>query len=731
MASLSRAIHASGEEWEGCGSLPKRLEAVVVCRCCLTWLNTVDALLPLLQSCRSWYTAVQQQIAEGDVGAFLSMSCIEALSHQKAEQREAVLRELATCARSSLYLDFSLYSGPSILRDVAETTGREIFSQMPYACELIIDLEAWDLPLGGFVLDLCRLIARSGDYLGVLQLKGSVLHQRMRAFLASGCRVDSTFKPSRPGTPPSGNNNNNSNSNSSSSTSTVNSTEIEVDSSPVIHPALSPVPSQTALSDLSLPPLLSSPAIPGAAGSVPPQTPRGGTGRRGRSLPFCLPFLRQLSVEGFQLLEFFEAPQLEEHAVTLTSEALRKEGVQRSLEKRASRPGSSRAAQQGALRMPSHRYWGAETSFIHPCLVVRFTNLNGAHLRSVEVAGFVAPGIKRSIIRWVRRALASGPGPGRGGGLVTKGEKEDIDGEACTTGLDGGDGNLKCRECVTLEQRKTGRNAWSGCSRLPSLERLRMDDLTLLAFVSAPKLQHLEVTVSSSGEWPLVLAFLRLYGGALKQLIVWAEDLRPSWLSTSVYSGRPEGLARCRTPTEILVLISFLQRKASCIEAPAVAFRSRGPPPKVQSAYLLGLPALPHLTSLTCHTCLLNELSRSPHALPSLRHLDSWGDASCLVEFLQQKRQLQTMRVRGLSQADYGNWQEGISSDDNEVQSNAVLRMQSKSFRGRSSTASSLVHEAATLEEYKGPGALLKASLLCQRLRRVEVWHSLVLGRRH
>ncbi|CDJ41921.1 hypothetical protein, conserved [Eimeria tenella] len=827
---LSRAIRASGLAWAGCGSLSESLRSFVVCRCCITWLNTVEALLPLSLTCLSWAGALEQQIDMGEVPVVVTFPCVALLLRQPQETRSSLVSLLSRAAQTSLFLDFSRVSGPAALQSAAEKIGKDIFTGMHHAAELSLDLEAWDSPLGSFVMELCRLISRSTHTLDTLQLRGATLHRRMRVLLVSGCSIDSL--PRRPLSPSIEANCASSNARSRSSNDcssgissnseppqnwgvTSKRTEEEQDNgepSP-LHPQLRrPLPSPPASGAFSVPvsPPLSPPHASAVAaetaaataaprsddcpislgsaswetfkgsvscltdwGSSPGDSPRlSPQGLRKRNL-FYLPILKRLTVEGFQLLEFFEAPKLQENAITLTSEAHRHESIFRMQEAGL----SSQRGLRGPLQVPVHRYWGSEVSFTHPCLAVRFISLNGAHLRVMDIVGFMEPPAKSGVIKWIRRALEStNKNASANKQRLQQQQKElpDQQPAAQAEGWPTAEANTKktedcplveayemgaprgaresfpsgpgmacgatehsemyCRECILLRQGETGTSAWIGCCRLPELEELRLDDITFLAFISAPCLRQLEVNVCNSGEWLLLLEFLRLYGCHLTRLSVWAEDVPSNWLDTvpsDRHAGRPEGLAGSKTSAETALLVSFLHRHAltwggaaatpqeNLRQAPAGAIR------RVSSASMLRAVGLQHLRGLSCPSCLLAELSAASSVLPALKNLDTWGDSRRLTTFLQQKRQLETVRVRGLTGSkNVSTWTESSSSGNmsNETAPHKGILLKSDRLRGlRSSASAAFLQEADALTEFSGPGCILNAWQLCPKLKRLEL----------
>ncbi|KAL8269670.1 hypothetical protein Esti_006425 [Eimeria stiedai] len=679
VASLSRSLRSCGAEGAGSGSLPEGLTSKIACLSCLFWLESADALLIFLRTCKAWRAAAQEQVREGDLGVVFTLSGVETLTRLSPPQRGELVKDLARCAEASLFLDFSVASGHTLLHDTAVSSGRELFAQMAHARDLTIRLESWEPPLGCLVVELCRLIARSGPHLKSLQLVGASLHQRVRAFLASGWQVLSAAQSSGPAATNAARNSSNSSSSSSSSRNgscsggtPVRSGEAELESSP------------SKMKEC------------GASVGVE----KGG---KARAAPFVLPELRRLVVQGFQLLEFFEAPQLEEHAVIITEEIAQSSssGLQPSA---AARRLASAPCVLGT-RLPSHRFWGQEVPLLHPCLAIRFAAANCAHLRTVEVAGFVPTAIRSGLLAWIRGVVAFEEDPR--GAPVSRGASDKADIAAAAL-------SRRCRGCEALQQRQTHISDY--CWRLPQLEALRVDDLTLVVFACAPRMQKLEVNVSSSGEWPLLLEYLRVYGAQLKKLTVWAEDLLPAWLRRSVHAAAMEqGLGSCRVSTETLLLLAFLRLTAEPAGAPAGAGK-RVPcgMQRVPSGAPLGKVKLPYLTELTGPTCLLEELSPLSHALQCV---DTWGDASRLHGLLYQQRNLQSVRVRGLAHAE--EWED---PDVGEVTALGLGRSApSTPLRSKPSRRSLLMQEAPQLRHFTGPGSLLKATLSCPLLRRLEL----------
>ncbi|KAL8454442.1 hypothetical protein Emed_000163 [Eimeria media] len=695
VASLSQSLRSCGAERRtGSGSLPEGVTSRVACLSCLFWLESADALLAFLQTCKAWRAAAQQQIREGNLGVVFTFSGVETLTRLSPPQRGAIVKSLARCAEASLFLDFSVASGHTVLHDTAVSTGRQLFAQMTHARDLTIHLEAWQPPLGCFTVELCRLIARSGPHLKSLQLGGARLHQRMRAFLASGWQVQSAVQPTVPETTAassnsSSNNNNNNNSSSTSSSSRKDSY------SGGVHVGLKEAGLEASLSKVE------EAAISGGDAK----------GDETKPLPFVLPELKRLVVQGFQLLEFFEAPQLEEHAVIITDEIAQSSSVSVQVQPSATARRLASAPSVLGARLPSHRFWGQEVPLLHPCLGIRFAAANCAHLRTVEVAGFVPPAIRSGLLSWIRGVVSFEDDPNNATVLRGQSERTDIAAAARSR---------RCPGCEALQQRQTHISDY--CWRLPQVESLRVDDLTLLVFACAPRMQKLEVNVSSSGEWPLLLEYLRVYGAQLKELTVWAEDLLPAWLQRSVHAASVEqSLGSCRVSTETLLLLDFLRLTAAPAGAPGGAPAGAGKQSsrmhRVPSGAPLGKVKLPYLTELTGPTCLLEELSPSSHALPALQCIDTWGDASRLQSFLYQQHNLQSVRVRGLTHAE--EWED---EDVGEV-AGAGLGGSAPPMPLRStpSRKSLLTQEAPQLRHFTGPGSLLKATLSCPLLRRLEL----------
>ncbi|KAL8441621.1 hypothetical protein Emag_007022 [Eimeria magna] len=686
VASLSRSLRSCGAERTGGGSLPEGLTSRVACLSCLFWLESTDALLAFLQTCKAWRSAAQQQIRDGDLGVVLTFSGVETMTRLSPSQRGALVKSLARCAEASLFLDFSGASGHSVVHDTAVSTGRQVFAQMAHARDLTIHLEAWQPPLGCFVVELCRLIARSGSHLKSLQLGGATLHQRMRAFLASGWQVQSAAQLTAPETA-SATSNSNSNSNSSSSSSSRNGSYNGSTPSGSREAGLESSPSREE-----------KPAI----------SRRVDKGHETQRLPFVLPELRRLIVQGFQLLEFFEAPQLEEHAVIITDEIMHSDSSSVLQPSAAARRLASAPSILGS-RLPSHRFWGQEAPLLHPCLAVRFAAANCKHLRIVEVAGFVPTAARSGLLAWIRGVVSYEDEPHKAT-TVLRGASDKTDIVVAAR-------SRKCRGCETLQQRQTHMSDY--CWRLPQVVSLRVDDMAILVFACAPRMQKLEVNVSSSGEWPLLLEYLRVYGAQLKELTVWAEDLLPAWLQRSVHAPAMEqGLGSCRVSTETLLLLAFLRLTAQPEGAPA------GPGkqvsrcmPRAPSGVSMGKVRLPYLTELTGPTCLLEELSPSSHALPALRCIDTWGDASRLQGFLYQQHNLHSVRVRGLAHAD--EW------EDADVGGAGAGSLGGSAppmpLRPTPSRKSLLTQEAPQLRHFTGPGSLLKATLSCPLLKRLEL----------
>ncbi|XP_026191268.1 uncharacterized protein LOC34622888 [Cyclospora cayetanensis] len=748
---LSRSIADSGEEWAGCNSLSSSMQSLLVCRCCLTWLKTVDAIVPLMSTCIPWASTLKHQILSGSVPVVISLSCVQALSQLPPQQRGSLVCLLARAAETSLFLDFSRSAGLSALQGPAASLGRTLFSRMRFAVELSVDLEEWDLSLGGFVAELCKLIARSGARLESLQLRGSVLHQRMRVILASGCRLDTSHKLSEYPSPRSW-------SSSGWDPPIVESTDHQegfeicaqlthsrgkweeaqsMSSNDPPSSSLPPSPSACATVQkaplAALAPTALRPSWMSGLAKEPHEQQR-----TSRTL-FSLPSLKRLTVEGFQLLEFFDVPGLLEHAMTLTSEVLKNESAHSG---RLGRTPLERNtfAQQGPLQLPVHRHWGADISYIHPCLAVRFATLNYSHLRTMQVAGFLLPVAKAGIIRWIRRALACDctrcapseqPHGARTGAAADKNpSKEDksmargpqervLGGPRYGQTLE-----VQCHECVELQQSETGREAWGGPPRMPALQLLRVDDITFLAFVSSPRLQQLEVNVCASGEWPLLLEFLRMYGTHLKVLCVWAEDLPPTWLGPANQSEKYEGMGICGSTPETMLLVSYIQRRGlpegfshkTCVYNPWGVRRASG--------NWLGSPTLPELVSLKGPSCILAELSAFPRALPSLRQLDTWGDKGRLTEFLREKRHVETVRIRGTNHSDDAFRWLGTSNARNgggDESQPSFMGLPPKSHPFRLSPSVTPMREALAIKEYSGPGVPLEASMLCPRLTKLEL----------
>ena len=245
---------------------------------------------------------------------------------------------------------------------------------------------------------------------------------------------------------------------------------------------------------------------------------------------------------------------------------------------------------------------------------------------------------------------------------------------------------------------------------------------------------------------------------------MWGEEVSPLSLSPPSSSGAPSGglLSAARVPVETEQLISFMKTRAllegeggpqggpyegkqSCKYTPATRM---SPPP-------LHYPiSLPQLRCLLCPSCLLPELcSNSKDLLPSLKHLDTWGDSSRIKAFLKQKRQLKTVRVRGISSSSISSCSSAdellaCSRDtllDSSGSSGNLLTTSnsssSSSSRNRNSSSCSSLRggpykpqgiswhssssafsvEAETLEQFEGPGCILRSWSLCPRLLRLEV----------
>lgn len=727
VAALSQRIRFCGEVWGGCGSTTTELQSAVICQCCFTWLKTVDGLVALLQTCKSWRKAAQTQIKRRDgIHGVLSPSCVETLSLLSASQRSALLRVLAVCSTKSLCVNFSLTRRPSNLQRLGAQFGRELFSYMPHASDLTVNLGDWDLPLGGFAVELCRLIARSQQELKSLELRGGVLHQKMRAFLASGWNVASTFKLSTTGfsglnhrsrgTDSSRGNNDSFTRREDGGVQTSGDTESVWGSD---DPDCSS-DSDDHLSDVVE--ILQESAeaqAHGGSGQTPGSATQPTPIKKGyKRLQFFLPNLKRLVVEGFQLLQFFEAPQLREHCVILADDMLQIPGRYQSEEKvfRDLQQPSSLSARGSNCQGHPHRYWGQGVSFIHPCLAVRFATLNGKQLRVMKVCGFASSVVKTGIFRWIRRSLLAASSVSESEGSAAHGERYGP--AAACRAVFSGTGDLQCHECATLGQLETSADAWRDCARTPVLENLRVDDMALLVFVAPSTLQELEVSICNSGDWQLLLLFLQLYGQNLRSLTVWAEDSQPAWLSVS---GASEGLVGCSVSPETQLLLDFLRHLH---KSTAHAAAGGEAPEKGLSKASSASGKLPHLENLTGPCCLLSELDHPSNALPALKHLDTWGDRSRLVSFLQKQRKqhLKTLRVRGLARSETCGWpEEGLSNLDCPPVSSPPVHGGLHRLRTASVAAES---EAAELLDYIGPGSLLKPYLRCPLLKRIQVSRS-------
>ncbi|KAL8426358.1 hypothetical protein Efla_002976 [Eimeria flavescens] len=692
---FSKALHScgGGRGAPRSGGRSAQLDACVASLSCLFWLESADALLVLLPTCRAWNEAARRLTEAGDLGVVLTFSGIRTLSGLPPHQRGALVKALARGAESCLFLDFSVASGHSLLHEVAVTTGRQLFACMRQATDLTLHLEAWEPPLGCFVVELCRLIARSGQQLRSLQLGGGHLHQRMRAFLASGWRVHTPGQASDPAAICS-----------PTSSSSSSSRGISRSSSSSGSSAASP---SAAFAEAAGEDSFSCEEKGGHGGGVGP----GGGGEV--PLPFVLPQLRRLIVEGFQLLNFIEAPQLEEHAVIITEETVRaSSGLQHQTA--AARRCFSLSSSGFSDRLPLHRYWGQQFPSLHPCLAIRFAASNCCRLRAMEVAGFLPAAVKSGLLAWVRGIVSSAGDPALLEGPPAR---------AQTDMPAAGGGVRTCSGCVLLQLRETDITAC--CCLLPQVEALRVDDLSLLSFACPPRLLQLEVNVSNSGEWPLLLEYLRVYGRLLEKLTVWAEDLLPAWLQRSVHAGsREQGLRSCRVSTETLLLLSFLRLAArSAGGAPSSGVsppRAQQSGQRVTSVALLGKVGLQHLTELTGPTCLLEELSPSSRALPALRCIDTWGDAARLQGFLYQQHNLHSVCVRGLTRAE--DWKdEGGGGPPKEELPVGGPFLPPKLKGGGPCHWAQQTEEAPNLADFRGPGCLLKATLRCPLLKRLEL----------
>ncbi|CDJ57464.1 hypothetical protein, conserved [Eimeria maxima] len=816
---LSRAIAARREEWGGCGGqLTEGLKSLIVSRCCLTWLKTIEALLPLSCCSNSWRQSLDEAIAAGDVPVVISFSCVALLSRQTHAVQVSLLSRLARCSTVSLFLDFSLSSGgpPSLLQGGPLLQGapllqghagqlvKYLLQQMPFAIELSIDLQAWETPSGALAAEVLRLICRSTSTLTTLQLRGALLHQRMHALLASGCSlypvprrrhlspsIEAQCGSSKP--PSSTTSCSGDSSNVPSSNSPPACLPLSIHTTPQLHAGQdngndpphgddpTPPTPHTPNIDISSPssqrtpptsdPLSGSPTPPSpppsevsetteAADSTEPTTATAAAtvaataaataaiaaaeataaataaeaGGAEEVLPSCgsiwgkeemedwlesspedtppqvspheymrerrqgfyLPNLIRLSLEGLQLLQYLGAPHLEETAITLTSEALSLESLTTMYYDLASLPPSLRAGPP--LQVPSYRLGGPPTSFIHPCLPLRFLKTYGKHLHTLKVVGLMGPLAKSELAHWASRALETlrrqqqqqqqqeqhqgqeqeqeQQQEQQTGLEVGSGIKGDTDDSMC--GARGDSRDKSCCECCLLQQETAANKGWLCCCSLGELQELLVEETSFLVFVSPPKLLQLEVTVCCSSDWMLLLEFLRLYGGLLQQLTVWGDEvcppslgpLSPSFSSSSNISSscisRVWGrcLSSMSVPEETQQLISFLKAKSAaerggntgkCLSTAA------GDSSKRVSAVSPSRPIrLQELKSLQCPSCLLPELccsigtsscNTSIDFLPSLRHLDTWGDARRIVSFLQPKRHLETVVVRSITNA--------------------------------------------------------------------------------